>query len=156
MDKPLFVPLMRQWFEAFARGEKHAEWRRYGGPWNERTCRIGRRVTLSLGYTHTRIAAEITSFAVRPATGPAAELYGKGTPCAVIGIKLTRKGTGDMEPIDTAPRNGDFVEVVLPGNEIVGAHWNDLLQGWALCQCGRRGNPPQRAVRPIGWLPPED
>ena len=92
MDKPLFIPLKRQWFDAFARGEKHAEWRRYGGQWNERTCRIGRAVTLSLGYTHTRIAGEITSFAVCPATGPAAELYGEETPCAVIGIKLHEVG----------------------------------------------------------------
>lgn len=47
---PLFIPLKRQYFEAFERGEKSAEWRPYGPRWNERTCRPGRPVVLSLGY----------------------------------------------------------------------------------------------------------
>ncbi len=87
-DRPLFVPLKAQWFHAFASGEKTAEWRRYGPHWNEKHCRPGRRVALALGYTRTRIEGIITSFDVRPAEGPAAELYGAGTPCAVIGVQL--------------------------------------------------------------------
>lgn len=88
MEKPLFVPLKKQWFDLFASGEKTAEWRRYGPGWNERTCRPGRRVVLALGYTRTRLAGVVTSFQVRPARGPAAELYGEGTMCAVIAIAL--------------------------------------------------------------------
>ena len=77
---PLFIPLRREWFEAFAAGTKTQEWRRYGPGWNERTCLIGRPVTLALGYTRTRLHGVVTSFGVRRARGPAAELYGAGRP----------------------------------------------------------------------------
>lgn len=60
---PLFIPLRRQWFEAFAAGHKTFEYRPYGPGWNERTCPIGRRVTLSLGYgKQRRLSGEIVSF----------------------------------------------------------------------------------------------
>lgn len=85
---PLFVPLARQWFEAFRVGEKRHEWRRYGRGWNETTCPIGRQVTLALGYTRTRLAGHIVSFEKRPAEGPAEAIYGVDTECAVIGIAL--------------------------------------------------------------------
>lgn len=48
--KPLFIPLKRKYFEAFATGEKTEELRLYGPRWNEKTCVPGRSVTLSLGY----------------------------------------------------------------------------------------------------------
>jgi hypothetical protein len=48
--RPLIVPLKRQWFEAFARGEKTEEWRRHGARWNARHCWPGRPVILTLGY----------------------------------------------------------------------------------------------------------
>lgn len=48
--RPLFIPLRREFYEAFERGAKTDELRRYGPRWNERTCEIGRRVVLSLGY----------------------------------------------------------------------------------------------------------
>lgn len=51
---PLFIPLKREYFEAFERGEKRQEFRPWGPRWNERTCAIGRRVTLSLGYGKAR------------------------------------------------------------------------------------------------------
>ena len=90
--RPLFIPLRRQWFEAFAKGSKGIEWRRYGPRWNERTCLIGRPVTLALGYTRTRLYGKVVSFAIAPAELPgAAEIYGEGTVCALIGIKLIRK-----------------------------------------------------------------
>lgn len=47
---PLFIPLKREFYEAFRRGDKIWEYRRAGGPWNPRTCPPGRRVVLSLGY----------------------------------------------------------------------------------------------------------
>lgn len=53
-EKPLFIPLNRRWFEAFLRGSKDTEYRAYGPRWNERTCRVGRLATLSLGYGKAR------------------------------------------------------------------------------------------------------
>lgn len=59
----LFIPLRREYFEAFESGEKTEEYRPYGPRWNERTCRIGRRVVISLGYgTLRRLTGTITGF----------------------------------------------------------------------------------------------
>lgn len=61
--KPLFIPLKREHFEAFASGIKETEYRPYGPRWNERTCTIGRPVVLSLGYGRAhRITGTIASF----------------------------------------------------------------------------------------------
>jgi len=49
-EKPLFVALKSEHYEAFESGIKTDEYRLYGKRWNERTCRIGRAVTLSKGY----------------------------------------------------------------------------------------------------------
>ena len=54
MDKPLFIPLKTEYFEAFESGEKEAEIRRYGARWNTDTCYAGRRVVLSCGYGKAR------------------------------------------------------------------------------------------------------
>lgn len=48
--KPLFIPLKREYFEAFRVGSKTEEFRPEGPRWNARTCPIGRPVFLSLGY----------------------------------------------------------------------------------------------------------
>ena len=48
--RPLFIPLKRKYFEAFAKGEKTTEYRPYGPRWNDKTCVPGRPVVLSLGY----------------------------------------------------------------------------------------------------------
>ena len=87
-DRPLFIVLRREWFEAFRIGSKTDEWRRYGPRWNENTCRIGRPVILSLGYTAMRLHGVVSAFGVHKASGPAATIYGQGTVCAVIGIRL--------------------------------------------------------------------
>lgn len=87
--KPLFIALRREWFDAFARGEKTAEWRRYGRQWNEAQCPPGRPVILSLGYSGARLTGRVTGFSVKPApAGGAGRIYGTGTQCAVIGIAL--------------------------------------------------------------------
>lgn len=92
--KPLFIPLKREWFEAFAAGEKFHEIRPYGARWNERTCTIGRSVTLSLGYGKLRrLKGVITSFeqsALATRTPAWQSCYGQsGHPlAAVIGISL--------------------------------------------------------------------
>lgn len=54
MEPPLFIPLKREYFEAFERGAKTEEYRRLGKVWNPKTCRTGRRVILSLGYGKSR------------------------------------------------------------------------------------------------------
>jgi hypothetical protein len=89
MDRPLFLPLKREFFLAFESGVKAEEWRRHGPGWNARVCWIGRPVVLSLGYRGTRrLRGVITGFHVAPAEGAAAELYGRDTPCAVIEIRI--------------------------------------------------------------------
>lgn len=62
-EKPLFIPLKREHFEAFKAGTKPEEYRPYGKIWNEVTCHIGREVILSLGYSKEyRLTGTITSF----------------------------------------------------------------------------------------------
>lgn len=62
-EKPMFIPLKREHFEAFASGIKTEEFRVYGPRWNETKCRVGRAVVLSLGYsTPHRIRGTIVSF----------------------------------------------------------------------------------------------
>lgn len=57
------MPLKREHFEAFERGEKTEEYRPYGPRWNEKTCRVGRAVTISLGYGKARrLRGEVVSF----------------------------------------------------------------------------------------------
>lgn len=91
----LFIPLKRQFFEAFERGEKRFEYRTYGPRWNERTCVIGRRVTLSLGYgKQRRLAGEVVSFhtCATPQLIPGwSACYGDAHfTAAVIGIRINR------------------------------------------------------------------
>jgi hypothetical protein len=49
-QKPLFIPLKTEFYEAFERGEKHSELPLFGPRWNEKTCSIGRYLILSKGY----------------------------------------------------------------------------------------------------------
>jgi hypothetical protein len=92
-EKPLFIPLKREFFEAFERGEKTEEYRPMGPRWNHETCRHGREVVLSLGYGKgRRLRGKIVAFTVhhRAFELPGwVECYGdrKGE-AAVIGVKL--------------------------------------------------------------------
>lgn len=61
-DKPLFIPLKREYFEAFERGEKTTEYRKRGPRWNADTCAIGRRVVLARGYGFPRLTGTIAGF----------------------------------------------------------------------------------------------
>ena len=54
IEKPLFIPLKAEFFEAFERGEKDTEYRPRVARWSEAVCRIGRRVVLSRGYGKAR------------------------------------------------------------------------------------------------------
>jgi hypothetical protein len=61
--KPLFVPLKTKYYNAFASGEKNEELRAYGPRWNERTCTVGRSVTISHGYgKNNRLKGTIARF----------------------------------------------------------------------------------------------
>lgn len=93
--KPLFIPLKRQFFEAFRSGNKTTEYRKYGDRWNIRTCYPGRRVVLSLGYGKgSRITGVVADFNIneQPNTIPGwSECYGEtnvGVFAACIGIRI--------------------------------------------------------------------
>lgn len=89
----LFIPLKKRFFEAFARGEKTTEFRRYSARWNERTCRIGRKVVISLGYGwKRRLFGTVVGFTrdLDPQSQPGwVECFGTGPAVAAcIEIKL--------------------------------------------------------------------
>ena len=67
-DKPLFIPLNAEYYEAFRTGKKIAEYRKYGPRWNEKTCRVGRQVLLSCGYgkSRPRLLGVVFNFRVVP------------------------------------------------------------------------------------------
>lgn len=63
---PLFIPLKRQFFNAFRAGTKTEEYRLHGPRWHQGTCTIGRPVVLSLGYGKAhRTHGTITAFRVQ-------------------------------------------------------------------------------------------
>jgi hypothetical protein len=98
-DRPLFIPLAGEWFDAFERGQKFDEWRRFGGRWSLKQCRIGREVVLSRGYSGRRLSAVIRSVRTCPAeAGGSATvaLFGAETVC--IAITLHR-----IAPLPFAP-----------------------------------------------------
>ena len=64
--RPLFIPLRREFYEAFRDGSKIEEFRRHGARWNAATCPVGRSVILSLGYgKRSRMEGIIAGFEVR-------------------------------------------------------------------------------------------
>jgi hypothetical protein len=96
----LFIPLKRRYFEDFEQGKKLFEYRTYGPRWNEKTCVIGRRVTLSLGYgKQRRLAGEVVSFdtCATPQRIPGwSDCFGDShVTAAVIGIRIDDNAIGD-------------------------------------------------------------
>lgn len=70
-QKPLFIPLKREFYLAFQNGSKTEELRPEGPRWNPGTCVVGRPVVLSLGYGKThRMQGVITGY--RSCTEPLA------------------------------------------------------------------------------------
>jgi len=93
VDRPLFIPLKTEWFDAFERGTKNIEYRPYGPRWNERTCAIGRPVVLSHGYgKRRRLRGTVAAFnVVGPDASPAIrKVYPTGDRFAAIGIEVER------------------------------------------------------------------
>ena len=92
-DKPLFIPLKAEYYEAFEDGSKDTEYRRYGKIWNEKHCRIGRDVTLSYGYGKARrMKGVVTGFKIVDASAHPAirSVYPEGDEFAAIKIKIKR------------------------------------------------------------------
>jgi hypothetical protein len=92
---PLFIPLKREYFEAFANGSKRHEYRIFGPRWNKQTCMTGRPVTLSCGYCKQRRLSGIiqgVQVMVNPSKLPGwIDCYGKtGKPAIIIEIEVTR------------------------------------------------------------------
>ena len=54
MEKPLFIPLKREFFEQFESGVKRFEFRPYGPRWNEKTGRMRRPAVQSDGSGNQR------------------------------------------------------------------------------------------------------
>lgn len=52
--KPLFLPLKKEYFEAFENGSKLWEVRREGGSWQKKHLISGREIVLSCGYGKQR------------------------------------------------------------------------------------------------------
>lgn len=101
VEKPLFIPLKTPYFEAFLRGTKNTEYRLYGPRWNERTCRIGRRVVLSLGYgKKARLAGVVSDFWKDTSrTDDFKACYpGKAGAMACIQIKLLKRSDATSRP----------------------------------------------------------
>lgn len=90
-EKSLFIPLKRQWFDAFADGSKKVEYRLYGPRWNERVCRVGRRATISCGYSGARLYGVVEGFERRVMS---TDIYGRDRDMACIKIRLTRRPAG--------------------------------------------------------------
>ncbi len=95
--KPLFLPLNKEYYYAFTRGNKTHELREYGKRWTEKTCIVGRLVTLSMGYgKQERHTGTIVSFEKVAATNlsedeqiSVLDVYGNLLiDIAKIGIKL--------------------------------------------------------------------
>lgn len=84
----MFVPLRGVWFDAIACGEKTDEWRRVGPRFNFETCRPGREIILSRGYSGARLRVRILSVTGRMSNeNPAASgIYGPDVPCIVLSL----------------------------------------------------------------------
>jgi hypothetical protein len=84
-DKPLWIPLKTEYFEAFRDGSKTIEYRRYGRRWSELSCYPCRPVTLSLGYSGPRLYAIVTAFETRIMDS---EIYGPQQRLALIHLRV--------------------------------------------------------------------
>lgn len=130
-QKPLFIPLMSQYYEAFLDGSKDTEYRPYGPVWNERNCPVGRAVTLSKGYGKKhRLSGVVTSFArvtlkqvPRDVEKALDEIYGEHDDydIAAIGIKVILPhpphGYRPAEQINQEPEWIDIPSILRRGKD---------------------------------------
>jgi len=95
-ERPLFIPLKTEYYEAFVSGEKIVEYRKYGPRWNAEVCKIGRKVIISKGYgKQNRKTGVISGFGriqFKDAPPTVSDVYPLGEPdIAAIGIRLDHK-----------------------------------------------------------------
>lgn len=133
-SKPLFVPLKRQHFEAFQSGNKTTEYRINGPRWNAKTCRIGRAVTLSLGYgKQNRLHGKIVAFTVRRKSSREwIDCYGTPGVAACIQIEL-QNGTETMTKTTSQATAVVGIENLDPRElalSIALEPTNDTVDGW--------------------------
>jgi hypothetical protein len=84
--KPLFIPLMGVYYDAFVAGTKTHEYRPLGPRWNLNTCTIGREAVLSRGYgKRSRLTKKIIGTEVMNTPPPDfVKIYGEGRLCLAI------------------------------------------------------------------------
>lgn len=89
--KPIFIPLKREYYNAFKSGHKQIEYRRVGGQFTKANCTPGREVTLSLGYgSRNRIKGTVLRSWIEHhehPTGPIADCYGT-EPIDILAIQI--------------------------------------------------------------------
>ena len=91
--KPLFIPLKAEHYIKFEKGEKDTEYRAHGPRWNEKTCYVGRLVTLSYGYGKARrLSGVVVGFSLVDANHHPAirTVYHVGDEFAAIKIKINQ------------------------------------------------------------------
>lgn len=101
-EKPLFIPLRKEHFADFEAGTKTVEYRQHKRQWSLRNVRVGRRVTLSLGYNgKQRLYGVVTSADVRhSSTLPEHDreavqsCYGGDVEVICIGIEIGQNENG--------------------------------------------------------------
>jgi len=126
----LFIPLKRRFFEEFADGSKTCEYRLYGPRWNEKTCVVGRAVTLSMGYgKQRRLSGKIVQALRLPHVERIpgwSACYGEN-PGPAMGIKIEVLPNNQSEPHGKTNMNN------LPDNEQKTSGCGSLapLPGWA-------------------------
>lgn len=107
-QKALFVPLKKEYFEAFESGTKTVEWRLEGPRWNWRTCCVGRAVVLSCGYSKKRrLTGEIVEMWILPdcVQEDFVKTYGQGKTARAFRVKLPtndckRRATARVAPTE--------------------------------------------------------
>ena len=112
-DRPLFIPLKAEFYDAFLAGTKTTEHRRNGPRWNAKTCPVGRRVVLSKGYGKgNRVMGTIIAFNVSAeptkteawrkcyglATGQAACITISLDPCLSVGFSRRQQKGNPCAP----------------------------------------------------------
>lgn len=111
MAKPLFIPLIAEYYDAFKNGTKRQEYRLYGDRWNERVCYPGRAAVLSRGYGKAnRLSCFVESFDRKqrcdlpPDIAEVVEYVYKGTTGDVAIITVTEPS--DKPHLKFRPSNG--------------------------------------------------
>lgn len=91
-QRPLFIPLYAEHFEAFERGDKTIEYRRWGARWNDSAIKPGRVAIIARGYSGPRLDAIVIKVERVRASSikPRPALFPKSTILCAISLELRR------------------------------------------------------------------